>query len=149
MRRYYLLLRKVIHLEHVWKLLSNRSGIWHFLHYNMICQVRQRLFSEFIFCLTFPWQKEACTCFTNWGTGIRKKELLQKWGRKSYPQKKGDKYGIIELYTVLSTLSTNEITKSVYERKHISERMFCWMWRKYAEMPIFTVCIRLVKLFEN
>jgi len=43
--------------------------------------------------------------------GYSKKEIYQKEGRKVIHMIKGDKNGICQLYTKLSTLSTNEIKK--------------------------------------
>lgn len=44
---------------------------------------------------------------------------------KSYPHGKADKKGICDLYTKLSTLSTDEITKFMFELKSDLERTFC------------------------
>lgn len=45
--------------------------------------------------------------------------------KKSYPQQKGDKYGKFNLYTKLSTLSTNVGLINMMEIMEKLERVFC------------------------
>ena len=84
--------------------------------------------SEFNFSGKNGWQKWGCTCFTNLKLWQSKKEWFRKSGEKSYPQSKDDKNGVFNLYTKLSTFSTDGISKFEEKQMNQSERTFCGLW---------------------